>query len=80
MDRASDSGSEGWGFESLLAYHSRSYRSARSGDPNGGSPDFRLYFVPLAAKAQVRFDCLLEVKFMRPAKKIVEIDKICGMI
>ena len=21
MDRASDSGSEGWGFESLLAYH-----------------------------------------------------------
>ena len=27
MDRASDSGSEGWGFESLLAYHNEcSYR------------------------------------------------------
>ena len=27
MDRASDSGSEGWGFESLLAYHDEcSYR------------------------------------------------------
>ena len=23
MDRASDSGSEGWGFESLLAYHEK---------------------------------------------------------
>ena len=25
MDRASDSGSEGWGFESLPAYHEKGY-------------------------------------------------------